>query len=110
MAVTISKPSGGDFNIGNKRVRVRDVTFTGNYATGGEAITLSQVGLRTCLTVYGTVTEGAGAATGLPVRWDATNSKLQLYESGAANAPLAEKGSAEAYAATTAGRLTFVGT
>jgi hypothetical protein len=109
MAVNISKPSGGDFNIGNKRVRVRDVTFTGSYAAGGESITPSNVGLKNVLTVLGIVTEAAGATSGIPLRWDPTNNKIQLYESAAAGAPLAEKG-AEAYAAATAGRLTFIGT
>lgn len=114
MSVTITKPStlgstGATFVIGNKRIAVRDCAFSGSYATGGEAIAPKDVGLRSIIAVLGVVTEGAGGTAALPQRWDATNSKLQVYESAAAGSAPAEKG-AEAYAASTAGRLTFLGT
>lgn len=110
MAVTITRPTGFPPSnvIGAQRESVRDVAFSGSYAAGGEAITPAQVGLRVIHNVHGVVTEGAGATAALPVRWDATNKKVQLYEAAAAGSPGAEKG-AEAYAASTAGRLTFLG-
>jgi hypothetical protein len=39
MAYTVAMQTGGRVNIGNKKMRLADVTFTGSYATGGEAIT-----------------------------------------------------------------------
>jgi hypothetical protein len=48
---TITKPLGpasaADYDVGNKRVRVRVVQLTSgaNYTTGGETITAAQVGL-----------------------------------------------------------------
>lgn len=44
----ITKPSGAsDYDVGNKRVRVRDVVLSSgaNYTTGGETISPSAVGL-----------------------------------------------------------------
>ena len=48
MAVgTITAVKGGDYVVGNKRVRTRDVQCTSgaNYTTGGSAITAASVGL-----------------------------------------------------------------
>lgn len=112
MAITVTRPTsvnGSLFSIGNKRISVRDVAFTGSYAAGGESITPSSVGLHTILQVHGVVTEGAAATAALPIRWDSVAGKLQMYESAASGSPGGEKG-AEAYAASTSGRLTFFGT
>jgi hypothetical protein len=110
MALTITRPAGFPPSnvIGARRESIRDVAFTGSYAAGGEAVTPGQVGLRAIHNVHGVVTEGAGATAALPVRWDATNGKVQLYESAASGSASGEKG-AEAYAASTSGRLTFIG-
>lgn len=110
MAVTITRPAGFPPSnvIGARRESIRDVAFTGSYAAGGETITPAQVGLRAIHNVHGVVTEGAAGTAALPIRWDAANRKVQLYEAAAAGSPGAEKG-AEAYAASTAGRLTFIG-
>lgn len=114
MAVTITPPTQlgktrSTYANGPVKFSHRDVAFTGSYATGGESITPRDVGLRTISHVLGVVTEGAGATAALPIRYDRTNSKLQMYEAAAAGSPGAEKG-AEAYAASTSGQLTFVGT
>lgn len=112
MSVAITKPTnlGRTANqVGAFKERIWDVAFSGSYAAGGEAVTAASVGLHQIVRVQGVVTEAAGATSGLPVLWNAGTSKLQLYESAAAGSPAGEKG-AEAYAATTAGRLTFVGT
>jgi hypothetical protein len=42
MAVAVAKITGSqDFTGGNKKFRPRRLTFSGNYATGGEAIAAS---------------------------------------------------------------------
>src|SRR5689334_21498172 len=46
----ISNPTGAsDYDVANKRVRVRDIVLTSgaNYTTGGETITAASVGLNT---------------------------------------------------------------
>lgn len=129
MAVwTITRPTlprrETDYVQGSRRVRVRDVAWvSGNYTTGGETIVsttadgLTQAQrLARAVGLYSTVENITGHlkdATGtilLPIEYDRTNSKLQVFESGAANAPLAEKGSAEVFPSGTTGRLTFTGT
>lgn len=112
MAYTVAKPAAVPFpdnQEGHYKRRIRDLTFTGSYAVGGETITPRDVGLRQINDVLGIVTEGAGATTALPLRWNRTTGKLQLYTSnGVAPASLAEK-TAVAYAASTIGQLHFFG-
>lgn len=87
MALTIAKVSNGDYNIGNKRVRTRDVTFDTSYATGGLALTPSQVGLRSIIEAEtGGGAKNAAGTSLVPVRYDYTNSKLQAYRYDGASA------------------------
>lgn len=87
MALTIAKVTNGDYVVGNKKIRTRDITFDNSYATGGVALTASNVGLRQ---VVSCATDGGAknsAGTSLvPVRYDYTNSKLQAYRYDGASA------------------------
>ena len=75
MAIAVAPLTAGKFNIGNKKVRMADVTFTGSYATGGEAITPGSVGMKRIMNVLGNVTEAAGQTTNWQIHWDAANMK-----------------------------------
>lgn len=109
MAVTLTRPAGGSFNIGNKKVRVVDVAFSGSYATGGEAITATQLGMRRIIGILaGTVTEAAGQTTLWSPHFDSANSKVKLFGAGTGATGITEHAAA-AYASNTAGRLTFIG-
>jgi hypothetical protein len=112
MAVAISKPTDIPENAGQMgplRVRIWDLTFSGSYAATGETISPASVGLKTIIGVIGGIKEAAAATSFIPVYWNPVTGKLQLYESAAAASPLGEKG-AEAYAASSSGRITFFGT
>jgi hypothetical protein len=102
MAVTITKVSGADFVAGNKKVRTRDVAFSGSYAAGGDTVTASQLGLTK---LYFVNMQGAMAAASTPTTANevsiiiASNGQslaIRQYENAAAGSPSAEKG-AEAY-------------
>ena len=108
MAIAPAPLSAGHFTIGNKKMYLMDVTFTGSYATGGEAITPASVGMKRILQVTGSVTEASGQTTAWVPHWDAANSKLKLFGAGTGATGLTEHAAA-AYAASTVGHLTFVG-
>lgn len=112
MAVAIAKPTNvGRYSnqAGALKERTWDVTLTGSYATGGEAITAAQVGLHQITRVQGVVTEAAGQTTEWTPLWDGANGKVKLFNA-AVGVTGATEHAAAAYAAVTAGRLTFVGT
>jgi hypothetical protein len=106
MAFTAAKITGvPDYVSGNKRVHTRRLTFTSNYATGGEAIAgttalnQSTFGLSKISRVilHNAVAMAADVATGNPVSYNTATGKLVFYESGASGAAAAEKTNAEAY-------------
>lgn len=84
MALTITKVE--DFVIGNKRVRVRDVTFDNSYATGGLSLTPANVNLRRIIQVVATGGKNAAGTSAIPVAYDYTNQKLQAYRYDGASA------------------------
>lgn len=111
MAVAVT-PVGRRTVFGDRRVGIYDVAFTGNYATGGEAVTAGLFGLNFIDAVYGAVANSTDLATAVVVSYEPVTSStgvLLSYESGAANAPLAEKGNAEAYITGQTARLMVVG-
>jgi hypothetical protein len=108
MAITVAPLTAGKFNIGNKKVRMADVTFTGSYATGGEAITPASVGMKRIMNVLGVVTEAAGQTTAWQIFWDSANQKLKMF-GAAVGATGATEHAAAAYATSTVGHLMFVG-
>lgn len=111
MALTIAKVSGGDYVIGNKRVRTRDVTFDSSYATGGETLVPADVGLKTivCADTGGLARTGAAGATAAVVSYDYTNQKLQAYVSNGASPALLNEAPSTTNLSTNAVRITFVG-
>jgi hypothetical protein len=112
MAITVTQV-GRRTVFGDRRVGFFDVAFSGNYATGGEAVTASSFGLAD----IDFIDASAGVAsptntTAVLVSYFPTNSNsgfLQSWESGAANAPLAEKNNAEAYITGQTARMMVVG-
>lgn len=112
MAITVAKPTNiprSTNQAGAYKERIWDVTFTGSYVTNGEAIAPAQVGLKYIARVQGVVTEAAGQTTEWTTLWDTANAKLKLFNTAVGATGATEHG-AGAYAAVTAGRLTFVGT
>ena len=104
MAITVTKLSPNpDFVAGNKRFKFRKLTFSGNYATNGESLTAAQLGLkRVDAVIGGAVGQAADGATANALTFTPnaarTSVLVETYESGAANAALAEKTNAEAHA------------
>jgi hypothetical protein len=87
MALTITKVTNGDYVVGNKKVRTRDITFDNSYATGGMSLTAANVGLRNIVAMATDAGAKNSAGTSVvPVRYDYTNSKLQAYRYDGASA------------------------
>ena len=119
MAVAIAKPTGtsvgADTVWGNKKVRVRTLTFSGNYATGGETITAASVGLKVIEQVHlnGNCALSTDKATanpvGITIASSGTSVVVTQYEGAASGAAIGEKTNAEAYATGSNIRATFIG-
>lgn len=100
MAVAAAAISGvKDYIDGNNDVCTRRLTFSGNYGTGGEAITAALFGLKVLQRIYfhGGVAMASALSTGCPISYDAANSKVVFFEGSAAGTALSEKTNAEAY-------------
>lgn len=120
MAVTISRPSGRRADdVRALRFRFRQLTFSGNYATGGETITARSLGLKRILMVIPgnvLVRPAADTANGvLPVfdlSSDGTSLTIRMLEDAAGAAGVAigqEKTNAEAYTAGSRLDVVFIG-
>lgn len=81
-----------------------DITFDSSYATGGEALTATDVGLGTILFVY------APAAGGRVFEYDYANAKLLAFQDAATALPLAQVPNTTNLATTTSQRVLIVGT
>jgi hypothetical protein len=95
IAVTVAKRTV----FGDQRVVFADIVFSGNYATGGEALVAADLGLNVInfLTV-----DGASPATALTTavvqKYNYATGKMLSFETGSTSAaPLSEKDNAEAY-------------
>lgn len=119
MAVTVSRPSGirAD-DVRALRFRFRTLTFSGNYATGGEAITARSLGLFRVLAVIPAdmlLRAPAGVTGVLPVfdissdRKTVTIRALEDAAGAAGTALGQEKTNAEAYIASSKIDVLFVG-
>lgn len=84
---------------GTDRVVRGSIVFSGNYATGGEAVTAATFGLtRLDLLMFDGVAVSTDVATATAVKYNSATGKIVHFESGGAiNAALAEKTNAEAY-------------
>lgn len=115
MAFTIASVSNADYVSGNKKVKVRTLTFDSSYATGGESLTPSEVGLKviTECKPHGPFRTSSGS-TAISVSYDYTNSKMFAYRTkdpgnaGGADVPLQEVANTTDLS-TFSGRVTFVG-
>lgn len=100
MAVTASRvDSVPDIVVGNKRMHMRKLVFSSNYAAGGEAITAADFDLHTLehVLINGGVAMASALTTGCPVGYNAATGKIVFYEGESTDAtPLPEKG-AEAH-------------
>lgn len=125
MAVAVSRPSGRrSDDVRALRFRFRTLTFSGNYATGGEVITLSgsgktpNLGLTRILAVIPLdllVRAPSGVTGVIPVFDVASDGKsvtIRMLEdaAGAAQSPFgAQKDNAEAYIASSKLDVLFIG-
>lgn len=91
MALTVAKVTGADRIEGNKKVKVRTITFDSSYPTGGEALTASTLGFRKVEEVrpHG-VFRNTDGTLAVPVSYDHTNSKLLAYQYNGASAGVAQ--------------------
>src|SRR4051812_39797556 len=97
MAVAITQIAR--FSLGNKRAKIVDLTLSGNYATGGEALTARTLGFKKLEFVcFNGPAVSTDLATSNPVSYDYSTAKLVSYESGASGTASAEKTNSEAYA------------
>lgn len=125
MAVTLSRPSGRrSDDVRALRFRFRTLTFSGNYATGGEVIALNgpnktpNLGLSRILAVIplDTLIRAPSAITGVQPVFDvAADGKSVTIRSledaaGASNTPIGiEKNNAEAYIASSQLNVLLIG-
>ena len=107
MAVTVTQV-GRRTVFGDRRVGFYDVAFSGSYATGGEAVTPGLFGLNFIDLMLPQEAVTTATTTANPISYNQGTGKIQMWESGAANAPLAEKG-VEAYDAGVAARVMVIG-
>lgn len=112
MALAVSKVVGADSVFGNKRIKVRDLAFSGTYPTGGETVTASDVDLNVIDQV---LTSGAVSETDETGAWVTkvdyqTNGdvKFVLYEGAGTGVVFGQKPN-EAYESASELRATFIG-
>lgn len=110
MAVTFTpaRVTGADTVVGNKRRRVRDITCSGTYTTGGDTLSPSLFGLKSFdeVNIHNTPTDGTLA---YPATFVYSTGKVKFWETGSAGAGSAEKGSGESMASVVF-RVTAYGT
>ena len=100
MAVAVAAVSGvPDYVEANLDVKTRTLTFSSNYATGGEALAASAFGLKQIrqITFHGGVAAAADLATANPIFYNYATAKVVFFEGSAAGTALSEKTNAEAY-------------
>lgn len=102
ITATVSTPPGGRADdVRALKWRMRDVTLTGTYDTGGFSVTAAALGLkRIVYVIEAGMAPAADQATANEVSWElATNGSsvnFVLYENAAAGSPSAQKTNAEA--------------
>lgn len=119
MAVTATKPSGRRADgVGALKMRFRTLTFTGNYATGGEVLTSRSLGFYRILgiimldSVIGDPATLTGVVPKIIVSSDGRTVTIKSLEdaAGASGTPLyQEKTNAEAYLANSKLDVLIVG-
>jgi hypothetical protein len=80
LAIANAHPEVPALTFGNVRARLVTVTYTGTYATGGDAFTPAMVGLSTFAAVIPTAQfVAASSLSGVVPQYDYANQKLALY-------------------------------
>lgn len=77
------------------------LTFSGNYATGGEALVYTQIphlSSKIDDVLFDGIAVSADLATATPVKFNSATGKIASYEGSAAGTALSEKTNAEVYA------------
>ena len=90
MAITVSVPGYASDVAGvpgNNKYVIKTCTFDSSYATGGEALTATTLGLESLHILLLSIEN-----SGYVAQYDYTNSKIALYEAGADGAILDEVG------------------
>lgn len=119
MATTLTRPfPDSDFSVANKKFKIRDVAFSGNYQDDGSesSVTSAQVG---CKRIHAAIVQaGAAAASALTtanpvaatVNSAGTSVEFTMYEdnAAAAAAPLTEKTDNEAFITSQSVRVLFI--
>lgn len=110
MAVTITASVVKRSVWGDQRAVIADLTSTGTYVTGGTAVAASLVGLKVIDHVIAPPMQFAADRTvgEIPV-WDAENSKIVLYESGADTTDFPELSSGGTLLGVDPARYIFIG-
>lgn len=95
---------------GDRKAHQCTLVFSGNYATGGEAVTAATFGLNVIeLLMFDGVAVSTDVATANPVKFIASTSKIAQYEGSAAGTALSEKTNAEVYATGSNVRVLAIG-
>lgn len=83
---------------GDRRAHNVTLVFSGNYATGGEAVTPGLFGLNVLeMVIFDGVAFSSADATATAVKYNSATGKILHYEGSAAGTALTEKTNAEAY-------------
>jgi hypothetical protein len=99
-------PAGRGSNGGQAKTRLVDITVSGNYTTGGDALTAAALGAQKVLFFEGEVNE-LSSTTAIVPRYDYTNSKLKFYKAnGTTN--LTEFGNGTSAAGSFRARITYI--
>src|SRR4051812_29279231 len=104
MAITATAVTGAHYRTANKKLRVYDLVFSSTYATGGETLSASTVGLKKIdqIVPHGNLALSTDLATANPVGFKLATSGVSAtvtqYEGSAAGTALSEKTNSEAYA------------
>lgn len=111
MAVAVTQV-GRRTVFGDRRAGVYDIVFSGNYATGGEAVTAGLFGMNfidAILAEPALATDGGTAVVTAYRGTSASGGTIFSYESAATGLPLLEKTNAEAYITGQTARVLVIG-
>lgn len=95
---------------GDRRVRILDLTFSGNYPDEGEPLTAAALGFtRVDSVMFDGAIIAADGETALIPKYNYAASTVLMYEGSAAGTAFTEKTAAEAYPAGATGRAIVIG-
>lgn len=115
MAITATAVTGAHYRVSNKKLRVYNLVFSSNYATGGETVLASTLGMKVIEQIipHGNCALSTDLATANPVGFKIATTGVSVivtqYEGAGAAAALGEKDNSEAYATGSNIRVTVIG-